>query len=139
MRPGGHPVEDGEPGTGVREGRAQPHGSQATAEGAFSAGTGEESIRGQHVQRGLEGVSHPCRAEASAARALSLRWDGGAGPWPGSPAPGRAPPPGRPEPRGGLGEGEMRVHGPGRRKARVTAPNGEAGGGVQERSQLSGA
>ena len=77
MRPGGHPMEDGEPGTGVREGRAQPHGSQATAEGAFSAGAGEERIWGQHVRRGLEGVSHPCRGEAGAARALSLRRDGG--------------------------------------------------------------
>lgn len=139
MRPGGPTVEDGEPGTGVREGRAHPHGSQAPAEGAFSAGTEEESTQGQHVRRGLEGVSHPCRGEANAAWALSQRWDGGAGPWPGSPAPGRAPPPGCPGPQGGLGEGEMRVHGPGRRKARFTDANGEAGGGVQEGSQLSGA
>ena len=30
------------------------------------------------------------------------------------------------------------MHSPGRRKARFTDPNGEAGGGVQEGSQLSG-
>lgn len=124
----------------AREGRPHARSSRGTAEGTFSKDT-----QGQQDPEGLGWHQPPAKGftrgwggeEVETACALSLGHEPRAGVWPGSPsaqlgitqstvaAQG---------PRGGLGEGQVRIHGPGEEEL-FTSPihTGQlgAGGGCQ--------